>query len=414
MEKLRAIEREGLKDKLPAFDPGDTVRVMVRVREGRERASPGVRGRLHRAPRRRHQRDLHRAQDFGGRRAWSGSSRCTRPSIAEIELVRKGRVRRAKLYFLRRLAGKAARIREKRGAATTGAGAEPGRRAPRREQPPPHVRARIGALERGAEHRRRSRRGGPRPTGRTGGGRGRRVSGGSEADPRAARLQAAARRCKRERLALLVRARAIAVGVGAASVREIDRLNIRRATILAMQRALARLGADAARHPRRRPPAARAGMSARRDRGRRRVMPVDRRGLGHRQDGARRPDAAPRRPLSRLRLGREQRLRHPRAPGRAAGARPHPPSPAELRAGAPSCRSSSPSPLQPLPELRERARIEDVARLEPGTPRQIHGVAHEREIAGVVAVGREHEAHARAPSPPPPACRGGPSARGGR
>ena len=47
---------------------------------------------------------------------------------------------------------------------------------------------------------------------------------------------------KRERLAILVRARAIAVGVGAASVREIDRLNIRRATILAMQRALARLG----------------------------------------------------------------------------------------------------------------------------------------------------------------------------
>jgi len=46
---------------------------------------------------------------------------------------------------------------------------------------------------------------------------------------------------KRERLATVVRARAIAVGVGAASVREIDRLNIRRATILAMQRALARL-----------------------------------------------------------------------------------------------------------------------------------------------------------------------------
>lgn len=46
---------------------------------------------------------------------------------------------------------------------------------------------------------------------------------------------------KRERLALVVRARAVAVGVGAASAREIDRLNIRRATILAMQRALARL-----------------------------------------------------------------------------------------------------------------------------------------------------------------------------
>lgn len=47
---------------------------------------------------------------------------------------------------------------------------------------------------------------------------------------------------KRERLAVVVRARALGVGVGAASVREIDRLNIRRATILAMQRALQRLG----------------------------------------------------------------------------------------------------------------------------------------------------------------------------
>ena len=46
---------------------------------------------------------------------------------------------------------------------------------------------------------------------------------------------------KRSRLALVVRARALAIGVGAASVREIDRLNIRRASILAMRRAIARL-----------------------------------------------------------------------------------------------------------------------------------------------------------------------------
>ena len=46
---------------------------------------------------------------------------------------------------------------------------------------------------------------------------------------------------KRSRLALVVRARALGIGVGAASVREIDRLNIRRASILAMRRALARL-----------------------------------------------------------------------------------------------------------------------------------------------------------------------------
>lgn len=51
---------------------------------------------------------------------------------------------------------------------------------------------------------------------------------------------------RRARLALVVRARALAVSVGAASVREIDRLNIRRATILAMQRALARLAVEPA------------------------------------------------------------------------------------------------------------------------------------------------------------------------
>jgi len=51
---------------------------------------------------------------------------------------------------------------------------------------------------------------------------------------------------KRARLAAVVRARALAVAVGAASVREIDRLNIRRASILAMRRALARLAVQPA------------------------------------------------------------------------------------------------------------------------------------------------------------------------
>lgn len=113
MEKLRAIENEGLKTDVPGFDPGDTVRVMVRVREG----------------------DKERVQAFEGvciaRRGGGINETFTvrkvsagvgverifplhSPSIAEIAVVRKGRVRRAKLYFLRRLAGKAARIREKR------------------------------------------------------------------------------------------------------------------------------------------------------------------------------------------------------------------------------------------------------------------------------------------------------------
>jgi large subunit ribosomal protein L19 len=119
MERLRAIEREGLKTDIPDFSPGDTVRVMVRVREG----------------------DKERLQAFEGiciaRRGGGVSESFTvrkisagvgverifplhSPSIAAIEVVRKGRVRRAKLYFLRRLAGKAARIREDRGLTETG------------------------------------------------------------------------------------------------------------------------------------------------------------------------------------------------------------------------------------------------------------------------------------------------------
>src|SRR5258708_30296991 len=114
MDRLRAIEREGLKTGIPEFSSGDTVRVMVRVREA----------------------DKERLQAFEGiciarRGAGINATFTVRkisagvgverifplhaPSIAEIELVRKGRVRRAKLYFLRQLAGKAARIREKRG-----------------------------------------------------------------------------------------------------------------------------------------------------------------------------------------------------------------------------------------------------------------------------------------------------------
>jgi large subunit ribosomal protein L19 len=119
MERLRAIEREGLKTNIPDFSAGDTVRVMVRVREG----------------------EKERLQAFEGiciaRRGGGISESLTvrkisagvgverifplhSPSISAIEVVRKGRVRRAKLYFLRRLAGKAARIREDRGLTETG------------------------------------------------------------------------------------------------------------------------------------------------------------------------------------------------------------------------------------------------------------------------------------------------------
>src|SRR5947208_4118545 len=114
MEKLRAVEREGLKTNIPAFDPGDTVRVMVRVREGEKERLQAFEGVCIA------RRGGGISESFTVRKISAGVGverifPLHSPSIAEIELVRKGRVRRAKLYFLRRLAGKAARIREKRG-----------------------------------------------------------------------------------------------------------------------------------------------------------------------------------------------------------------------------------------------------------------------------------------------------------
>ncbi len=112
--RLEQVVMENLRDNIPAFAPGDTVRVMVRVREGEKERLQAFEG-------------ICIARRGGGINetftvrkisAGVGVERIFplhAPSIAEIGLLRKGRVRRAKLYFLRRLAGKAARIREKRG-----------------------------------------------------------------------------------------------------------------------------------------------------------------------------------------------------------------------------------------------------------------------------------------------------------
>lgn len=119
MERLRAIDREGLKTNIPDFNPGDTVKVLVRVREGEKERLQAFEG-------------ICIARRGGGINesftvrkisAGVGVERIFplhSPSISAIEVMRKGRVRRAKLYFLRRLAGKAARIREDRGLAETG------------------------------------------------------------------------------------------------------------------------------------------------------------------------------------------------------------------------------------------------------------------------------------------------------
>ena len=119
MERLRAVEREGLKTDIPEFSPGDTVRVMVRVREGEKERLQAFEGICIA------RRGGGISESFTVRKISAGVGverifPLHSPSIASIEMVRKGRVRRAKLYFLRQLAGKAARIREDRGLTETG------------------------------------------------------------------------------------------------------------------------------------------------------------------------------------------------------------------------------------------------------------------------------------------------------
>ncbi len=113
MELLDQVSHEGLRTDIPKFDAGDTVKVMVRVREGekeRLQAYEGVCiGR----------RGGGISETFTVRKV-SGGVGVERvfplhgPMWATIEVVRRGRVRRAKLYYLRALSGKAARIKEKR------------------------------------------------------------------------------------------------------------------------------------------------------------------------------------------------------------------------------------------------------------------------------------------------------------
>ena len=113
MNIISVLEQEQLRDDIPAFRPGDTVKVHVKVVEGnRERIQifeGVVIGRQNGGVR----------ETFTVRRISYGvgverTFLVHSPSLAKIEVVRHGIVRRAKLHYLRGLTGKAARIRERR------------------------------------------------------------------------------------------------------------------------------------------------------------------------------------------------------------------------------------------------------------------------------------------------------------
>jgi large subunit ribosomal protein L19 len=113
MDKVARLEREQMKDKVPGFGPGDTVKVSIKVVEGnRERlqAFEGVCiGR--RGGGIRETFTVRRiAHGIGVERTFPIHS----PRVDRIEVVRRGKVRRAKLYYLRDKIGKETRIKEKR------------------------------------------------------------------------------------------------------------------------------------------------------------------------------------------------------------------------------------------------------------------------------------------------------------
>ncbi len=113
MEKLIALERQQMKQNLPAFTAGDTIRVHMKIAEGgrdRLQAFEGVViGR--RGGGIREAFTVRRvSHGVGVERTFPLHS----PRVEKIEILRKGHVRRAKLYYLREKIGKETRIKEKR------------------------------------------------------------------------------------------------------------------------------------------------------------------------------------------------------------------------------------------------------------------------------------------------------------
>ena len=112
MDLLKEVSRGQIRTDYPEFNVGDTLRVYVRVKEGTRERLQAFEGTL---IARKHggiaETITIRRMSYGVgvERVFPVNS----PSIAKIEIVRKGKVRRAKLYYLRKRVGKAAKVKER-------------------------------------------------------------------------------------------------------------------------------------------------------------------------------------------------------------------------------------------------------------------------------------------------------------
>lgn len=113
MEIIKQLEKENMRLDLPSFIPGDTVKVHVKIKEGEKERIQAFQG-------------VVISKTKGGAKASFTVRKVSygvgverifplhSPIIDRIEVVTRGRVRRAKIYYLRKLRGKAARIKERR------------------------------------------------------------------------------------------------------------------------------------------------------------------------------------------------------------------------------------------------------------------------------------------------------------
>ena len=113
MHTFIETQKEWLRANLPPFRPGDTLRVNVRVREGEKERLQAFEGVCIA------RRGSGVSETFTVRKISNGVGverifPVHSPMIGDIAVVRRGRVRRAKLYYLRHLTGKATRIKEKK------------------------------------------------------------------------------------------------------------------------------------------------------------------------------------------------------------------------------------------------------------------------------------------------------------
>ncbi|MCR4339673.1 MAG: 50S ribosomal protein L19 [Gemmatimonadaceae bacterium] len=113
MHAFSETQKEWLRDDIPPFRAGDTVRVNVRVKEGDKERLQAFEGVCIA------RRGAGVSQTFTVRKISSGIGverifPVHSPMIGSLQVVRRGRVRRAKLYYLRQLTGKATRIKERK------------------------------------------------------------------------------------------------------------------------------------------------------------------------------------------------------------------------------------------------------------------------------------------------------------